>query len=150
MRPGCVIHFPHCPGPWHGAPPPSLPSPRSQATASLRRWVRMGSGVYLTEGSPIPTRCHRSECIHFHGNGLPIHLAKGATEPSLNPLQYFKGDLPSCACDQGGSGSSLYIRTKHSQTQSKSQFWRLHSESESLTLGPTTGDREGEGRALSR
>lgn len=50
-RPGCVIHSHHCPGPWHD-PHSQLPFSRSQAAASPKMWVRMGSGVHHHRREP--------------------------------------------------------------------------------------------------
>ena len=113
--------------------------------------------------SPISPGCNRSEYIHFHGNELPTHLPKcsclasGIPRASLHPLQYLKGDFPSDKCDQGDSGTSLYIR-KNKQTnkqkpatKSNSDLTqRLNSESESLTLIPILEDPEDEEWAFSR
>ena len=109
--------------------------------------------------SPISPGCNRSEYIHFHGNELPTHLPKcsclasGIPRASLHPLQYLKGDFPSDKCDQGDSGTSLYIRKKKKKPTTKSNpdlTQRLNSESESLTLIPILEDPEDEEWAFSR
>lgn len=126
-------------------------------------WVQASSTVVR---SPYSPRSNRSEHTHFHGNELPTHLPKcsclvsGVPRASLHPLQYLKGDFPSDTCDQGDSGTSLYIRKNKQTNKTKKQknttkynpdlTQRLNNGSESLTLIPILEDPEDEGWAFSR